>query len=171
MTEQHQELREERRPLETVDDDEEDVRATKAVEDIDAYEREILEELPLPGMPVGELERKRKWFKLPRNARLAIRRMHNEWGHKPKSVLKAILKAAKAPKEYVDAVDHLRCEACDATATNPQTKRTAPPKPYVFNHEVGVDVLDLHDADGNSHLFLNIVDQGTNFQIVWYLCP
>ena len=50
-------------------------------------------------------------------------------------------------------------------------KKSAPPKPYVFNHEVGVDVLDLHDADGDSHLFLNIVGQGTNFQIVWYLCP
>ena len=41
----------------------------------------------------------------------------------------------------------------------------------MFNHEVGVDVLDLHDYEGKSHLFLNIVDQGTNFQIVWYLCP
>ena len=43
-----------------------------------------------------EAERKRKWLKLPRNARIAIRRLHNEWGHKPKGVLKAILKASNA---------------------------------------------------------------------------
>ena len=171
MTEHYQELQEERRPLDTPEEGDEDMRVTETVEDADAYESGILEELPLPGMPIGEANRKRKWLKLPRNARLAIRRMHNEWGHKPKSVVKAILKAAQAPKEYVDAVDNLRCEACDATAPNPQTKKSAPPKPYVFNHDVGVDLLDLHDADGNSHLFLNIVCQGTNFQIVWYLCP
>ena len=80
VTEHHQELREERRPLDTVDDDEKDVRVTKTVEDIDAYEREILEELPLPGMPVDEGERKRRWLKLPRNAGLAIRGMRSKWG-------------------------------------------------------------------------------------------
>ena len=94
---------------------------------------------------------------------MAIRRLHNEWGHKPKSVIKAILKASKAPKEYIDAVGDLRCDACEVTAHNPQTRKSAPPKPYVFNHEVGVDVLDLHDYQGNGHLFLNIVDQGTSF--------
>ena len=41
----------------------------------------------------------------------------------------------------------------------------------MFNHEVGVDVLDLHDFEGKRHLYLNIVCQRTSFQIVWYLCP
>ena len=56
-----------------------------------------------------------------------------------------------------------------AEANPAQTKKVGPPKPYVFNHEVGVDVLELHDADEKCHLFLNIVDQGTNFQIVVHL--
>ena len=127
--------------------------------------------MPLPGTSLSEGERKKRWLKLPRNARIAIRRMHNEWGHRPKSVLKEILKAGKAPKEYIDAADDLRCDACEVTAHNPPTAKSAPPKPYLFNYEVGVDVLDLHDYEGKSHLMLNIVDQGTNFQIVWYLCP
>ena len=38
MTEHHQELREERRPLDTVDDDETDVRVAKTIEDVDAYD-------------------------------------------------------------------------------------------------------------------------------------
>ena len=40
----------------------------------------------------------------------------------------------------------------------------------MFSHEVGVDVLELHDYDGKGYLLLSIVDQGTNFQIVWLLC-
>ena len=51
------------------------MRVTKTVEDADAYERELLEELPLHGMQIGEADRKRKWLKLPRNASLAIRRI------------------------------------------------------------------------------------------------
>ena len=134
VTEHYQELRgENQRPLDAVDDDDGPeavpARVTKTIEEVDAYEREQLEELPLPGTPISEADRKREWLKLPRNARLATRRMHNEWGHKPKSVLKAILKASKAPKEYIDAVDDLRCEACEITSTNPQTKKSAPPKP------------------------------------------
>ena len=39
----------------------------------------------------------------------------------------------------------------------------------MFNKEVGIDVLELHDFKGRCHMFHNIVDHGTNFQIVWYL--
>ena len=39
----------------------------------------------------------------------------------------------------------------------------------MFNFEVGVDVLDLHDCEGTPYLFLNIVCQGTDFQMVIYL--
>ena len=53
VTEHDQELKEERRPLDAPDEGEEDVRVTKTVEEVDAYEREILEELPLLGMPIG----------------------------------------------------------------------------------------------------------------------
>jgi hypothetical protein len=42
---------------------------------------------------------------------------------------------------------------------------------YSFNQTMGIDVFDLHDHDGNVYLFLNVVDYGTDFQIVSYLCP
>ena len=61
VTEHDQEMQEGRRPLDTPEEGEEDVRVTKTVENADAYESEILEELPLPGMPIGEADRKRKW--------------------------------------------------------------------------------------------------------------
>ena len=55
------------------------------------------------------------------------------------------------------------------TTNDPQASTSAPPKPYVLNHEDGVDVLELHDYNGDRHLFLNMVCQGTSFQIVSHL--
>ena len=42
-----------------------------------------------------EEERRKKWLELPRQARLAIRWLHNQFGHKPKDALIEILKASK----------------------------------------------------------------------------
>ena len=97
VVEHHEELREESSvTLDDPDPESDQIpRATKVVEEANAAEREMLEELPLPGSPIGEQERRKKWLKLPRNSRIAIRKLHNEWGHKPKGVLKAILKASK----------------------------------------------------------------------------
>ena len=50
-------------------------RASTALTDSEK-EAELLEELPLPGNPVAERERKAKWLELPRRARIAIRRLH-----------------------------------------------------------------------------------------------
>eukprot|EP00973_Karenia_brevis_P092474 12412583-Karenia_brevis.AAC.1 len=46
-------------------------------EDVLIQEREILEEIPLPGNTTDEAKRKSEWLKLPRAARAAIRRLHN----------------------------------------------------------------------------------------------
>ena len=79
------------------------------------------------------------------------------------SVLKKILKTAKAPQEYLDAVDAHLCKDCVQDAPKAQTSKVGPPRPYEFNDIVGVDVFDLHDYEGTCFLFLNIVDMGTNF--------
>ena len=120
--------------------------------------------MPLPRVPGHERHRREAWLKVPRRARAAIRRMHREWGHMNKTVLRKILKTAKAPQEYLDAVDSHLCNDCELTAPKAQTTKVGPPRPYEFNHTVGVDFFDLHDLDGQAHLFLNIVDMGTNFQ-------
>ena len=139
------------------DDVADDVDAAAAAD----AEAEPLERLPLPGNPKHERERKRLWLALPRRARIAIRRTHRNLRHLPKGALIDMLRAAKAPRDYIDAAKSFRCESCELVKAPPLSHKSGRPKPYVFNNEVGVDVLDLHDADGNSHLFLNIVDQGT----------
>ena len=65
-------------------------------EQVIADEKAMIEELPLPGAPQFEKERRAQWLKLPRHARAAIRRMHAQFGHCPKAPLKEVLRAAKA---------------------------------------------------------------------------
>ena len=140
------------------------------VEEALLREEELLEGMPLPGVPGHEKTRRETWLKIPRRARAAIRKMHREWGHVSKTMLRKMLKAAKAPQEYLDAVDCRLCSDCAVDAPKAQTSKVGPPRPYEFNHTVGVDVFDLHDYEGTCFLFLNIVDMGTNFQIVVCLC-
>jgi hypothetical protein len=73
-----------------------------------------------------------------------------------------LLRAARVPKEFIEAAKVHRCDV----STKPPTplKKVAPPKPYVFNHEVGVDVVEVKDAAGTFYDILNIVDYGTTMQ-------
>ena len=47
-----------------------------------------------------------------------------------------------------------------------QTNKVGLPPPYVFNFALGLDVLYLHDSEGQVYMFLNMVDLGTTFQVV-----
>jgi hypothetical protein len=133
-------------------------------------EQDMLEELPLPGTPEHEKDRRRKWLALPRPARAAIRRMRTQFGHCPKAPLYEILKAAKCPREYFDSCKYFRRESCGRTQHLPkQTHKVALPKPYVFNHTAGIDINFVHDCDGETYMLMNIVDIGTGFQIECYL--
>ena len=61
-------------------------------------EAELLEAIPLPGHPIKERERRRKWAQLPRRARITIRRLHRNFKHLPKQSLIEMLRAATTPK-------------------------------------------------------------------------
>ena len=151
--------------------DEDDVEIPKA-KGADAGEEELLEQIPLPGVPDKERARRKAWLQIPRKARVAIRRMHEEWGHMPNSVMVEILKTAKASKEHIKAAQNIKCKSCDDTAGPKQRSKSSPPTMnYTFNHTVGIDVFDLHDHNGDCWLFLDIVDYGTDFQIVCFSAP
>ena len=55
-------------------------------------EQEMLDSMPLPGVPKDEAERRRKWSKLSMKVRAAIRALHRMLGHKPRSALLQTLK-------------------------------------------------------------------------------
>ena len=132
--------------------------------DVHDDEQDLLEKIPLPGNPKSEQQRKKIWLALPRRARIAIRRLHRNFKHLPKNALVQMLRAAKVPKDYIDAAKAHRCDVCEATKPPARTNKVARPKPYVFNHEVGVDVLEVKDIEGTFFDILNVVDYGTTFE-------
>ena len=62
-------------------------------------EQEELNQFVLPGMTDAEQLRKKEWLQIPRQARQALRRLHHMLGHKPKAVMRQVLKAGGAPPE------------------------------------------------------------------------
>ena len=76
-------------------------------------EQDLLEKIPLPGNPTAEQERKKIWLSLPRRARITIRRLHRNFKHLPKNALAQMLRAAKVPKEFIEAAKAHRCDVCE----------------------------------------------------------
>ena len=74
-----------------------------AQQDLLNAEEDMLEGIPLPGILIDEAQRRKQWLKLPMRARTAIRKIHQEMGHAPKSVLIPILRASKVPDDFVTA--------------------------------------------------------------------
>ena len=63
-------------------------------------EADMLEQLPLPGYPQTEQERRKKWLEIPRRTRIAIRWLHRNLRHLPKQALLDKMLASRCPKEY-----------------------------------------------------------------------
>ena len=130
-----------------------------ALEEADR-EADLLEQMPLLGHPESKKERLAFWLRLPHRARVAMRRLHRNLRHLPKEALLQMLRAARAPQDYINAAKTFRCQGCDNTRPRPQTHNVSPPRPYTFNHEVGVDVFQIVDTVGVRHSIWNGVCVG-----------
>ena len=73
-------------------------------------EQEELDQFALPGMTDVEQLRKKEWLQIPRQARQALRRLHHMLGHKPKVVMRQVLKAGGAPPEQLAGVELFHCD-------------------------------------------------------------
>ena len=107
------------------------------------------------------------WLRLPRRARVAIRRLHRNLRHLPKEALVQMLRVARAPQDCFSAAKTFRCQRCDNTKPRPQTHKVSPPRPWTFNHEVGVDVFEIVDSVGMRFSILNAVCMGTTLDQAW----
>ena len=133
------------------------------VETMFDQEGEMLDEIPLPNLPKNEHERRGQWLKLPRATRIAVRKLHRQFGHIPNRVLIQILRASNAKADFIQAARTLRCEGCDAVHPKPQTQKVALPRSLSFNDSVGVDIFEVKDANGERYSVFSMVDQGTCF--------
>ena len=117
-------------------------------QDVADAEQDMLDQIPLPGMPEKEGERRKEWAKVPLRVRTAIRRLHRQYGHVPNKVLIQLMKLSRMAPEYIEAVKNFRCDACEHHKPLAQTHKVAMPKKFCFNHEVGVDCLEAKDNNG-----------------------
>ena len=140
-----------------------EMRGQAEAEELFDKEEQMLEEIPLPNLPTSERERREEWMKLPRATRIAVRKMHRQFGHATPRVLLEILRASGAKPEFLKAARILRCEGCDAHKPKAQTSKVALPRTYEFNRAVGVDIFEVKDANNVRYSILSIVDQGTCF--------
>ena len=131
-----------------------------------AAEADFLDTLPLAGFPQEESERRREWARIPRRVRLGIRRLHNMMSHKPKEVMIQVLRGAGASDELINAAKVFKCETCRVSDEGTKTHPVSAPPPYEFNHTVSVDVFETADSTGQKYSWLNIVDNGTCYQVV-----
>ena len=124
-----------------------------------------LDEVDIPGLPLEESERRAKWRAVPQRIRVAIRRLHRQFGHCPKKVLINLLRTAKIDKSYIDAANFHRCNHCEDAQPRRNAHTVSLPERYSFNHALGIDVFESLDARGDKYQVLNLVCLGTCFQL------
>ena len=143
---------------------EEDVARGDATEESIQQDTE-LDEVDVPGLPADEASRRANWKALPQRIRVAIRRLHRQFGHCPQKVLLNLLRAAKVDKKYIEACKFHRCNECETNAPRRNAHVVALPERYAFNHALGIDILQVEDAAGSKFQVLNTVCLGTCFQL------
>ena len=96
---------------------------------------------------------------------MALRRLHRQFGHCPQKVLINLLLAAKVDKAYVHGAKLLRRTKCEEAAPKRPAHKVATPEKYTFNHSLGIDILEVLDANGTKFQVLNMICLGTCFQL------
>ena len=158
----HEETHEDDQQLDALWDSD-DRAQTNPVEEL-ISEETLIDEVDIPGLPQDEVERRRQWRKLPARVRIAVRRLHRQFGHVPRQAMIHLLRAARVRSEFIDAVKLHRCTACEETSRKKPTHKTALPHNYTFNQSLGIDVFEIVDAGGSKFQVLK-VDLGMTFQL------
>ena len=148
-----------------LEDDEEDLRNVPFERGKDVAEQTFLDNVDVPGFPQDEAARRAGWRKLPQRVRVAVRRLHRQFGHVPNRVLTQILRASRASKDFINAVKLHRCTQCEDSKSRRSSHPVSMPERYSFHHTLGVDLIEIADAVSNKYIPLNMVDMGTCFQL------
>ena len=143
--------------------DEELPATLKEVEEAFDQEEEILESLPLPNLPKDEKSRREQWLRMPRAARIAVRKLHRQFGHCPNRVLVEILRASGAKVDLIQAARLMRCQGCEHERPKPQTAKVALPRTSQFNESVGIDIFEVKDKSGTRCSILSFICLGTTY--------
>ena len=111
-----------------------------------------------------EQVRERQWQALPRELKLAIKRVHVNLGHADsKSMLRA-MRLARASEVALKACRLFRCPECPR-GLEKHARPARLPMTDEFNVQIGLDVFSERDSAGQEWSWLNILCQGTTFQV------
>eukprot|EP00959_Pyramimonas_sp_CCMP1952_P113020 2362387-Pyramimonas_sp.AAC.1 len=78
-------------------------------------EPDILEQFSLPGEPKQEGKRRKAWLQIPLSTRIAIRRLHRQFGNVPNRVLVQRLRISGVSSDYIEAAKNYRCVIANTT--------------------------------------------------------
>ena len=97
--------------------------------------------------------------------RQAVRRLHENTGHRSPQRLARALLIAGAPPEAVIAAKQLKCAVCEERRP-PKARRPASlPGPREPGDQIALDIFDVFDAVGTRFAVLHAVDAVTKFQM------
>ena len=122
-----------------------------------------------PQLGSAEAERRRQWLKVPVNIRREIEKFHVNMGNLTTTGMARMLRRAGAKPEVLKWAELHRCQACGDTMRAKHPRPTRYAGDFAFNVVLSLDTLTIHDIDGDPHHMLNIVCEGTCFQVVAYL--
>jgi len=121
-----------------------------------------------------EAKRKETWLRLPKEKRVAIRRLHAMMGHCSNAALIRMLRSSMAGQDAIEAAKYFRCQSCEEMKSNEAPRVVRPTRPACevrFNFEVAVDVFEVHDAAEKRHSILSVVDMATHYHAAFWVAP
>ena len=121
-----------------------------------------------------EAKRKETWLRLPKEKRVAIRRLHAMMGHCSNAALIRMLRSSMAGQDAIDAAKHFRCQSCEEMKRDEAPRVVRPTRPSCearFNSEVAVDVFEAHDAAEKRPSILSVVDMATHYHAAFWVAP
>ena len=101
---------------------------------------------------------------IPAGVKLAIKRLHENTGHRSAARLARALAISGAPPEAIVAAKRHRCAVCEEKAA-PRTRRPMSlPVPKDMSDQVHIDLVEIEDAAEQKYYVAHATDHATRFQ-------
>ena len=113
-----------------------------------------------------DMIRQRQWDALPRELKMAIRRVHENLGHARKPDMLRALRISRASAQAIRAARLFKCSQCPRLEQPKIPRPSRLPQIDEFNVMVGFDVFEEKDADGCDWTFLSMLCLGASFHVV-----
>ena len=103
--------------------------------------------------------------KISSATRLAVKRLHENTGHRSKRRLARALVLSGAPAEVVRAAKELRCSLCDEKSRPKSRRPSSLPSPKDVSDQVHLDVFESTDINEQKFYIVHAIDWVSRFQM------